>query len=168
MVEARERLEDASRQHLWLPRLPGAVLSRHVEVSGEIARFLRASEAYDRVLAGPAEAAAAHLDSLAEAPPRQFGSEARLMLRVAGREWWLTLEGQRGAPPRSRAAGARVEVVPVSLTPEGVMDWLDGVRPVEAMVADLPAWSRVEAHSVLAATRLRLGADAVPPPPRVA
>ncbi|MFT4628080.1 MAG: MoxR-like ATPase [Myxococcota bacterium] len=161
----RERLEDVADQHLWLARLPAQVLAAHIEASRELTGMLRTAETYRRSLASPAAAAKANLFALPQPSHRRFGADPKVTLEIGELVVALTAEGGRVDPP-SRRSGSMIQpdAPPITVTPETVLDWLDGVQPSDVLCAELPAWARVEAVGALRTARKLLG-NAVPTPP---
>ena len=160
----RERLEDVADAHLWLARLPSQLLAAHIDASRDLSSILRVAESYRRALLSPEAAARANLMALPKPTHLRFGADPKITFQLGELRVAITAEGGRVEPAKRKSSLIQPDAPPLSVTPEQVLDWLDGALPAEELCAELPAWARAEAVTALHNARKRLR-DAIPQPP---
>jgi len=143
----RGQVDDLAARHLWVDRLPGKVLARHIEASRDLAHVLSQAERYEAELADPAAAAAALIDRLPVASKRMYGHGAVLTLQLEGADTpsGITLAGERERIAARRDGLVEPEADPrdvpvLTLAPEQLLAWVDDTVTTEEVAAALPAW----------------------------
>lgn len=166
----RSAIEDVASDHLWVDRVPSALVAAHIERSRELTAILQVAERYLEMLESPQAAAAGILSELPTVARRVYGHGAVFRLVVEGQEpVGITLSGQREPPHRPRDPG-RVEpstqpVPEISVTAEALLGWLDGEDGPEKLTVDAPSWAGRNVSTALLGLRKIVGGRAVPRPP---
>lgn len=173
----RGAVDGLTERHLWIAQLPAQVLATHLEASRDLAHILAQAEAYQRSLAGPAQAVSALVEQLPATSRRVYGHGAVVALHVpeADVRIGITLAGEReelpGAPRRrtdgliSPAEEPRLEIPELKIAPETFLDWVGGAVDTETVLRELPAWSSRNIGTALQSARRVMRGSPVPAPP---
>ena len=171
----RGAVDEMAESHLWIATLPAQVLASHIEASRDLAHILAQVDAYEKTLAGPAEAARGLVMQLPGTSKRVYGHGAVLALVIedAGVRVGLTLAGEREELPNGRRNDGlvqprvddRFEISELRLRPERFLEWVGGQVPSDELLREMPAWSSRNIGTALQSARRVLRSVPVPEPP---
>lgn len=118
----RLQLEFSADDHLWLDRLPPALLEPHLEAARDLARWLQRAEAYGAQLADPDAAVGAILGYL-PTEDRVRAEHMDLVIQIGDAGVGHAYRQWRRLPQPVDVPGA------VAISAETFLDWLDGTIP---------------------------------------
>jgi MoxR-like ATPase len=176
LADDRSRIEHTANRHLWLSSLPTQVLANHIAASRDLAKILRAAEAYGSSLQSPTATATALLSALPNTSKRVYGHGAVCAITLQGdpRSFGITLSGEcEPVSPSTKnkhrhpVAPTTSDAPPILLEAEDFLNWVDGSATENTVLDQVPAYARRNAKTALQSVRRHLGDSAIPKPPNL-
>jgi MoxR-like ATPase len=158
LAAAREQLEALGRRHLWLRELPPGLLMPHLEAARDLAGWLERVERYRAALSSP-ESVVEHVIGFLATEERVRPEHMDVVIGV-GRGMALGLAYRQWRRIVSRFDGALV----VKMDAEQFLDWLDGVRSTDRMLAGVPVKERKILETALPILHQTLAPRRLPAP----
>jgi MoxR-like ATPase len=156
LAHHRRGVEVVGEGHLWLDRLPVALLEPHIESARYLAKLLKASEQYRKRLHSAGSVSTAILETLPMEPrlkPEQFDCLISVSdaahFGLAYREW-------------KRIRSISDSVPCLHLHPAQFLEWVAGARASTELVKGQKGWDRRDRVQMLENLRSSLGAHFPP------